>query len=69
MKLPKQTTSVVHVPIPFARGEIGLGDAISRATSAVGISPCQPCKQRAARLNRHVVLTGWGPSSHNHGTS
>lgn len=30
----------------------GLGDLVAKATSAVGIKPCQPCKQRQAALNR-----------------
>jgi hypothetical protein len=29
-----------------------LGDAITSATSAAGVSPCAGCKQRAERLNR-----------------
>jgi hypothetical protein len=37
---------------------IGLGDAIKRVTSAVGIKPCGGCAERAARLNSRVVLTG-----------
>jgi hypothetical protein len=38
--------------------EIGLGDAIKRATASVGIQPCGGCAERAARLNRWVVFTG-----------
>lgn len=30
----------------------GLGDTIKRATTALGIRPCEPCRQRAERLNR-----------------
>lgn len=30
----------------------GVGDVVARATSAVGIKPCAPCKQRQATLNR-----------------
>ena len=37
--------------------EIGLGDAIKRATSYVGIRPCGGCGRRAAALNRWVVFT------------
>ena len=29
----------------------GMGDLIAKATSAVGIKPCAPCKQRQAQLN------------------
>jgi hypothetical protein len=35
---------------------LGLGDAIKRATTAVGIKPCKACKQRAERLNRLFPL-------------
>jgi hypothetical protein len=41
--------------------EIGLGDAIKRATAAVGIRPCAGCERRAAALNRWFVFTGQHP--------
>jgi hypothetical protein len=37
--------------------EIGLGDAIKRASYSVGIRPCGGCGRRAATLNRWVVFT------------
>ena len=37
--------------------EIGLGDVIKRATSAMGIRPCGGCLQRAATLNRWIAFT------------
>jgi hypothetical protein len=43
----------------FVTGEdIGLGDAIKRATSYVGIRPCGGCERRAAALNRRFVFSG-----------
>jgi hypothetical protein len=30
----------------------GLGDTISSITSALGITPCEPCKRRAELLNK-----------------
>ena len=36
--------------------EIGLGDAIKRATAAIGIRPCSACAQRAAYLNQRIVF-------------
>ena len=39
--------------------EVGLGDVIKRATSAVGISPCDGCAQRAAALNQWLVISPW----------
>lgn len=38
--------------------EVGLGDVIKRATSAVGIRPCGGCAKRAAMLNRWMVFSG-----------
>lgn len=37
--------------------EIGLGDAIKRATRAAGIRPCGGCGRRADALNRWVVFS------------
>jgi hypothetical protein len=36
--------------------EVGLGDVIKRATTAVGIRPCSGCQRRAQALNRRVVF-------------
>jgi hypothetical protein len=47
----------VRIPIFVAGGgRVGLGDVISRATSAVGVKPCAGCRQRADALNRRVVF-------------
>jgi len=48
----------VQVPAFVTKREVGLGDAIKRVTSAVGIKPCAGCQRRAAALNRYVVFTG-----------
>jgi hypothetical protein len=37
--------------------DVGLGDAIKRATSTVGIKPCGECGRRAAALNRWMVFS------------
>jgi len=43
----------------FVRDEdIGLGDVITKSTSAIGIRPCGGCGRRAAALNRWVVFSG-----------
>jgi hypothetical protein len=47
----------VHLP-GFTGKEVGLGDVIKHATSAVGIRPCTGCDRRAAALNRWLVFTG-----------
>jgi hypothetical protein len=43
----------------FIHEEVGLGDAIKRATSTMGIKPCGPCAERAAWLDSRVVLSPW----------
>ncbi len=48
----------VHLP-GFIREDVGLGDAIKRVTSTIGIRPCGGCLRRAEVLNRWVVFTGW----------
>jgi len=69
MKKSKATKNVTQQSEPqpyrvrlpgFARDEeIGLGDVIKRATSAVGIRPCGGCEHRAEALNRWFVFSGW----------
>ena len=48
----------VRLPGFVSEEEIGLGDAIKRGASHVGIRPCGGCQRRAAALNRWVVFTG-----------
>ena len=48
----------VRLPGFISDKDIGLGDVIKRATSAVGIRPCGGCERRAATLNRWLVFTG-----------
>ena len=48
----------VRLPGFIVDEDVGLGDLIKRATSAVGIKPCGTCEQRAATLNRLVIFTG-----------
>jgi hypothetical protein len=49
-----------HIRLPgFVGEEVGLGDVIKRATSSLGIRPCAPCSERAARLNQRIVLSPW----------
>jgi hypothetical protein len=49
----------VHFRIPFLTESTGLGDAISAATSAAGVKPCEPCKERARQLNQRLVFDPW----------
>jgi hypothetical protein len=48
----------VRLPGFVADEDVGLGDAIKRATSTVGITPCGGCGHRAAALNRWMVFSG-----------
>lgn len=47
----------VRLPGFITDQDIGLGDAIKRATYAVGIKPCAGCERRAGALNRLVVFS------------
>jgi hypothetical protein len=48
----------MRLPGFIANEEIGLGDAIKRATSYFGIQPCGGCERRVTALNRWMVFTG-----------
>jgi hypothetical protein len=54
----------VRLPGFVSEDDIGLGDVITKSTSALGIRPCAGCAQRAAALNRRVVF---GRGSFNRG--
>ena len=56
----------VRLPGFISDEPVGLGDAVKRATSSIGIRPCGPCAERARRLNRWVVFTG-RPERHSRG--
>lgn len=51
----------VRLPKAITDPEVGLGDALKRATAAVGIEPCGGCERRAAVLNRWLVFSGGRP--------
>jgi hypothetical protein len=48
----------VRLPGFVSDEDIGLGDALKRASYAVGIRPCGGCDKRAAALNRWMVFSG-----------
>jgi hypothetical protein len=58
---PKAEPGPRRISLPgwMVNEEVGLGDALERAIYRVGIRPrgCAGCKQRAAALNRRVVLS------------
>lgn len=47
----------VRLPGFIKDEELGLGDAVKRATYRLGLTPCGGCQQRAAFLNRWIVFT------------
>jgi hypothetical protein len=56
----EQTPHRVRLPGFVSDEEIGLGDAVKRATSYLGIKPCGGCQRRAAMLNRWMTFSGKG---------
>jgi hypothetical protein len=48
----------VRLPGFITEKEVGLGDAIKRASSSIGMRPCGGCESRAAALNRWLVFSG-----------
>lgn len=47
----------VRLPGFLIEDDIGAGEMIKRATSAVGIKPCGGCGRRAAALDRRLIFT------------
>jgi hypothetical protein len=52
----------VRLPGFITDEEVGFGDVVKRATSAVGIRPCGGCQRRADALNRWLVFSKRGRS-------
>jgi len=50
-----RTTRPYRLPAPVAT-ETPLGSLIHRATTALGIRQCDPCKRREEAVNRVLVL-------------
>jgi len=53
----QSTPHQVRLPGFITGDEIGLGDAIKRTTSYLGIPSCGGCKHRAARLNQWLIFS------------
>lgn len=54
----KRSSLPVRLPGFLGDDEIGLGDAVMRATNYIGMTPCGGCKRRAAALNRWFAFSG-----------
>lgn len=50
----------ISIPLPRLKRQVGLGEAVSKLTTAVGIRTCGGCARRAAALNRAVVFRPTG---------
>jgi hypothetical protein len=53
------TPDPVRVRVPFLRQPVAAGDAVARMTQAIGVKPCEPCKERQARMNQRLVFNPW----------
>jgi hypothetical protein len=62
---PERRPYRVRLPGFVSDEDIGLGDVITKSTSALGIRPCGGCAERSATLNRWVVF-GRGPFERGH---
>jgi hypothetical protein len=47
----------VRIPGFISDEDLGLGDAVTRATRRVGIRPCGGCARRAEAMNRWLTLS------------
>ena len=47
----------VRLPGFITEDQVGLGDALKRATTWLGIRRCGGCERRAAALNRWIAFT------------
>jgi len=57
MSEPEPGKPRMRLPLLSTGAPIGLGDALKRATSALGVPPCGGCARRAQALNRIVIFT------------
>jgi hypothetical protein len=57
--MTKRVPRPIRIPVPGLNRTVGLGQAIKKLTSAVGVSACGGCQRRAAQLDRRVVLTSF----------
>jgi hypothetical protein len=55
--IPDREPHRVRLPRFVSDDDIGLGDAISRMSHAVGFRRCGGCARRASALNRWIVFT------------
>ena len=56
-RVPSRVPRPIRIPFPTVQREVGLGQAVKRVTTALGIRPCSGCQQRARSLDRRVVFS------------
>jgi len=54
----------VQLPRFIVREPMGAGQVVKRMTRAVGMKPCAPCEQRAARMDRWLRIEPRGLHIH-----
>lgn len=56
MSDPQRSRRRLEIPVPGLVQDVGLGRAIARLTSALGVPACGGCKRRAVVLDGRVVF-------------
>lgn len=49
---------VVRLPSFVLKGEVGLGEMVSKAAQLAGAEPCDDCKRRGDAMNRRLIFRG-----------
>lgn len=53
----------ITLRLPWLRADVGLGTALKRISTALGIRPCAPCAARAETFDRHVTFAPPRPAA------
>ena len=56
-RVPSRIPRPIRIPLPAIQREVGLGQAVKRVTTALGIRPCSSCAQRARALDQRLVFS------------
>jgi hypothetical protein len=46
----------IRIPVPGLRTGVGLGQAVKKVTTSLGVRPCGGCEKRAAAMDRRVMF-------------
>lgn len=47
----------IRLPVPGLRRTVGMGQALKKLTTSLGVSPCSGCGGRSRWLDRRVVFS------------